>query len=208
VSGPANTLRAFVALPVSPGLVEALSGIQVELAAQVPPRTVRWVRRDQLHLTLKFLGNVRTDRIAELAAAIHAVSAGSPAFHLSVTGIGAFPDCRHPRVVWAGIAGQTDLLMTLQQRIEAATSGLGEASDTRPFQPHLTLGRVTASGRGAAEVGAVLERAKTGHVGDWQAAEVRLIRSQLAATGAAYSDLAVFPLATAVPGFSPSATTR
>jgi 2'-5' RNA ligase len=205
VSGSTQTARVFVALPVSASLIEALTRLQAELAAAAPPRTVRWVRRDQLHLTLKFFGNVPTDRIADLTAALRAGIAGSTALALNVSGIGAFPEGRHPRVVWAGIAGQTDLLLALQQRIETATRGFSEASDTRPFQPHLTLGRVTALGRQAAEVGAGLAQREIGLVGDWPATELRLIRSQLAATGATYSDLAVFPLTPAAPCFNPRA---
>ena len=206
MSGPAETLRAFVALPISASLIEALTRLQTELAVAIPPRTVRWVRRDQLHLTLKFLGNVPADRIADLTAALRAGIAGSTALALNVSGIGAFPEGRHPRVVWAGIAGQTDLLLALQQRIETATRGFGEARDTRPFQPHLTLGRVLAVGHEATKVGAGLAQVKIGLVGDWPATEVRLIRSQLATAGATYSDLAVFPLTPAAPCFNPSAT--
>lgn len=206
MSGSTQTARVFAALPVSPGLVEALTRLQAELAAAAPPRAVRWVRRDQLHLTLKFFGNVPTDRLTELTAAVRAACAEATALALNISGIGAFPDCRHPRVVWAGIAGQTDRLLALQQRIETVTCGFGEASDTRPFQPHLTLGRVLAVGHEAAKVGAALAQVKIGLVGDWPATEVRLIRSQLAATGATYSDLAVFLLAPAAPCFNPSAT--
>lgn len=198
-------MRAFVALPVSPGLVEALTRLQTELAAALPARTVRWVRRDQWHLTLKFLGNVPSDHLAELTAVVRTACAEATALALNVSGIGVFPEGRPPRVVWAGIAGQTDRLLTLQQRIEVATRGFGEASDTRPFQPHLTLGRVLAVGPEAARVAAGLARRRIGLVGDWPATEVRLIRSQLATTGATYSDLAVFPLASAAPGFNPRA---
>ncbi len=200
---PPDTIRAFVALPAGPELLEALLRLQQQLAGRMPVKAVRWSRRDQLHLTLKFLGNVPTNRVAELTAALRSAVVGFAPMRLRVEGTGAFPDFLRPRVVWAGVTGELDQLALLQRRVETATAPFGDHQEARSFQPHLTLGRVTATGHAAREAGLALEAMRVGVVGEWPANEVRLIRSQLAAAGASYSDLARLPLTRADAGFRP-----
>ena len=103
---------------------------------------VKWAYVDNLHLTLRFLGDVKESELEELFEALHDGVRGLVPFALEVTGIGAFPHWRHPRVVWAGCGEGADDAVALAERVEDACVDLGYERERRPFRPHLTLGRV------------------------------------------------------------------
>jgi 2'-5' RNA ligase len=190
-------LRLFAALPLPEDLVDRLVAVQRSLDRHWPPRSVRWVRRDQLHLTVRFYGNVAPSDAPALLEALRGACAGTGPLDLNLTGLGGFPDPRHPRVVWAGVSGDVDGLDQLQERIEAATGIFGEHQETREFQPHLTLGRV-AFDRGrqpALPSSPTWTGLETDDLGHWTATAVHLIRSQLDPTGARYTLLSAAPLA-------------
>jgi RNA 2',3'-cyclic 3'-phosphodiesterase len=200
----ADPLRLFAALPVPAELLETLAALQRALDRRFPPRAVRWTRRDQLHLTLRFYGNAPADQAPALVEALQRACAGTAPLELELAGVGAFPSARRPRVIWAGLRGETVRLLELERRIELATAKFGDHQEKREFQPHLTLGRIGPKDpRGLVmtheqwtEVGARL-------TGRWTAAAVHLVRSQLAPDGARYSDLACIafaPAAAALPG--------
>ena len=101
---------------------------------------VRWVKEDNLHVTLKFLGEVEDDEVRDVHQALSEVR--SRPISLSVNGLGSFPPKGRPRVVWAGLAGDTDALAGLAADIEARVAPLGYPPETRGFRAHLTIGRV------------------------------------------------------------------
>lgn len=192
-------LRLFAALPLPEELVDRLISLQRALAHHWPAGSVRWVRRDQLHLTLRFYGDVAAADAPALTKALQSACAGMDPLRLGLAGLGGFPQARHPRVVWAGVSGDLDSLQRLQDRIEAATGAFGQHQDTRPFQPHLTLGRVAADrGRRPANPASPASTAWTqlenDDLGRWTATAVHLIRSQLDPRGARYTQLSLAPL--------------
>lgn len=188
-------IRAFVALKLPPAAKEALHQAQSRLARAVPGKGVRWVRPEQIHLTLQFLGNVKGVEVSSLSDALHLACVDQGRFLLRLGGLGGFPSCARPRVLWVGLEGDFAHLRRLQSAVAAACRGFGEPEPAREFQPHLTLGRVLAHdqqpGRAA---GAALAEAPSPPPCEWSATHVHLIRSQLAPSGATYTDLAEFPL--------------
>src|SRR2546430_5286414 len=135
-----NEIRTFVAIRLDE-TVRAALGAAIEGLRRVA-RDVAWVAPENLHLTLKFLGQVREARTAELVAAIAQATSGFAAFEATVAGLGAFPTPTRPRVIWAGVGRGADALVGLAGRVDEALAALGFEREPRPFSPHATLGRV------------------------------------------------------------------
>lgn len=146
---------------------------------------VRWVPPENVHLTLKFLGEVPDERVPDLAPAVDGVAAGLAAFDMVITDFGAFPSLRRPQVVWVGVE-LSPTLGALQMGIEDAMARLGFPKEKRPFHPHLTLGRAhkrasAADFRGLAELVEQLAYSDSFRVGS-----VDVMKSRLAPSGAQY----------------------
>lgn len=146
----------------------------------------RWVNTGQLHLTLKFLGEMREQRLPALKEALLEAATGCPPFELKLEGIGAFPSLRRPRVIWLGVEA-TLPLRALKHDIEHAFAQLGIDRESRAFHPHFTLGRA----RDRAEAGEfrALERLARGVEvrGGFEVEAVDLVRSRLGPGGPHYS---------------------
>jgi 2'-5' RNA ligase len=188
-------LRVFVALLLSDSLRVRLGDLQRRLRATLPKQAVRWVRAEQIHLTLRFLGNIDADQIDPLKTALAAAVSGGRPLCLQAGGLGGFPNARRPRVIWVGLNGELEALASLQQRVVLACSAFVAEEDRQTFQPHLTLGRVNDRFPGNTRA---VARALPGWRFDeplpWAAEEVCLIRSRLQPDGAIHEDLACFPL--------------
>lgn len=101
---------------------------------------VRWVDPENFHVTLKFLGEVRRDRVPAIEDALGRIASETPPFATSIGGFGAFPSVRRPRVIWVGVDASPEL-RCLKQDLEWTLSELGFDVETRAFHPHVTLGR-------------------------------------------------------------------
>jgi 2'-5' RNA ligase len=190
-----SVIRAFIAIEISPEITSHLARISGELQQEIGNNAVRWVPAANIHLTLKFLGDVSLNNLDLLKDALQTEVAGEPGFNLSVGGISAYPKIRTPRVLWVGMEGP-ETLLTMQRSIEAQMDRLGYERDRRPFSPHLTLGRVSRSAQ-PDEVRAVamaLENYKLGFVGITPVNAVHLFRSDLQPDGAVYTSLMSVPL--------------
>ena len=133
-------LRLFLALPIAPEILDSLGeGVDTLRETRAP---VRWVRPEGMHLTVKFLGDTENKKISYLAQALNTVCGEFEPFPMSVTGIGAYPNMRHPRVVWAGVEEFSGTLLRLAGGVEDACAKLGWPRDKREFSPHVTVGRV------------------------------------------------------------------
>jgi 2'-5' RNA ligase len=145
------TRRLFVAIELPEGVRAALRDAIELLQNNGLTAGLRWVRPEGIHLTLKFLGATAEPRVPEIAAALREALAGAPAFGLRPDGFGTFPESRPDqresrrhdlRVLWVGIAGDTDALAALAERVEGAMAPLGYPQEARPYFGHLTLARV------------------------------------------------------------------
>jgi 2'-5' RNA ligase len=135
-----DTIRAFVALDLPADIVDHVSGLQSGLRAR--GLRLRWVRPQNVHLTLKFLGDIPEAAVAEMGLALRRASRGSAPLALTVQGLGVFPGIRRARVLWVGLGGQVEALQSLYSRIEDEFAGLGLAREKRGFKAHLTLARM------------------------------------------------------------------
>ena len=138
-----GTLRLFFAVPASDEARLRVGQLIDEVQAAVGDGTarIRWVRVDGLHLTLRFLGPTPEDRRPPLEAAADAIAATVAPFVVRLAGGGAFPSLARPRSLWVGVEQGADRLRELSDRLTGAAGECGLVLDTRPFAPHLTVGR-------------------------------------------------------------------
>ena len=174
-----------------PAVLDRLGNLQARFRQDLPPRLVRWVRPQGIHLTLKFLGEILASKVDTVSVAMVGACAAYAPFSLSIRGLGCFPNLRRPRVLWVGVEEPTGVLAALQRDVERALAPLGFPPETRPFSPHLTLGRVKGGARGKIEVlGDAVGRTKA-RVGEMPVAAIHLMRSDLLPGGAVYTALSV-----------------
>ncbi len=184
-------MRLFVAVNLPDAerqaLAEALSGLS---RGTLP---VRWTARDGLHITLKFLGDVDDALAVPLGAALAPALAGVKPFDLSLGGFGAFPSLEQPRVLWVGVERHPALEL-LANDVERALAGFGFAPELRPFQPHITVGRVKKDARAAALRPLARQVAGFGYEGTIVVEGVDLMRSTPGASGSRYDVVRGAPL--------------
>jgi 2'-5' RNA ligase len=155
--------------------------------------SVAWVAPDNLHLTVKFLGGVEPGQVEAVTAALRATVSATPPFELAIAGLGAFPTASRPRVIWAGVSGGREPVCRLAGEVEAALEPLGFAPESRPFSPHLTLGRIREP-RPDRRLAALIARGAGRAFGDLRVTSVSLMRSVLGPGGPRYSELAAVAL--------------
>lgn len=186
-----NTLRTFIAIELDDELRDNLGHLQARLRERVSPGSVRWVRPDGIHLTLKFLGDTPQAKVEEVQAALAQAAADVGPFTFAVAGLGCFPNARSPRVVWVGLQELSGALARLRDAVEAQVAPLGFPTEKRPFRPHLTIGRVQrrASKSEVREIGEVVATSIIGTVDEMTVTIVSYIKSELKPSGAVYTTL-------------------
>jgi 2'-5' RNA ligase len=187
-----QTLRTFIAIELDEELRDNLRWLQDGLRERVAPRSVRWVRPEGVHLTLKFLGDTPVAKIEDVQAALAVAASQIEPFTFYVGGLGCFPNQRRPRVVWVGIQEPTNRLARLREAIEDQVAPVGFPTERRSFHPHLTLGRVQryASKSEVRQIGEVVAGSITGTIDEVAVASVCYIKSDLRPSGAVYTTLA------------------
>lgn len=194
---PPQPLRTFIAIELSSTLRQGLGDVIAQLSRQSPPRSLKWVAADSIHLTLKFLGDVSESNIPPIREGLMRVAHGIAPFSFSVIGLGCFPNLKQPRVVWAGIDTEgAKSLRQLWKSIEEQIAPLGYPTETRGYSPHLTLGRVRreASPAGAAQIGEAVRTAPPVALGPEFVNAVSLMKSELRPSGPIYTSLFVVKL--------------
>ena len=193
--GLPEKLRLFVAISIPEPVRAEMLRVQRELQPLAPPDSMRWTRPDQLHLTLRFLGEVPVQSVAALKHALAETCAGFRPFRLSAKGIGFFPDVHAPRVIWVGIEDSEQVLADLQAAVERALSPFAENPVRERFRAHTTLGRFQKYRRYKTEQLVRRARSYESHgFGDWPVENMGLFRSELSPEGARHTALAVFRL--------------
>ena len=182
-----KTLRTFVAVELSgpvraraEELIAALDGT----AAQV-----KWVEPHNLHITLKFLGDVHERAIIDVCRAVAQGAAEVEPFDLQLRGAGAFPNAARPRTVWLGAAEGTPEMVVLHDRVEAELAKLGFRKEHRRFQTHLTIGRVRGGGPGIAQLGERLQQHADFPAGRMTVDKLTVFASTLTPAGSIYDVL-------------------
>ena len=188
--------RLFVAVPVPAVAIEACRTLLDAVRSGPADRGARWVRTENLHLTLRFLGEVEPERTPDIAAALVAGVTGCRAFEIALAGAGAFPTESRPRALWLGIAEGADELGALARTLTDPLAALGWPADSRPFRPHLTVGRTDAVPAvvGAATAATLIEAARDWRI-SFRAERVVLYRSHLGGGPPRYAEVAEVALA-------------
>ena len=177
-------LRAFIAVTPPTALQHTVAEIrEVFQPIRIP---WRWVTPAQIHLTLKFLGDVPAEQVTVIAQAMACAAQGQTAFTLRAQSLGCFPHPSRPRVLWVGLADPSQALAHLNARLSAALLPLGFPPEDHPFHPHLTLARAQNVGR-SRELWPIVQACHNRHFGDFSVTQFDLFQSQLQRGGALYS---------------------
>ena len=184
ITSGGKKVRSFIAIPVSDAgiraLVEAVRGLEPEIG-----RHVRWVRPEGIHLTLKFMGDIQITTAEKILEILPTVTAGFGPFRVAIKGLGVFPNLRRPRVLWAGLDGDIEILSELQLAVDEAVGKLGLPKEQRAFSPHLTLGRVRrdVSDGQLRKIGEAMSTTVSPETVEWTADTVNLMRTELDPAG-------------------------
>ena len=182
------SIRSFIAIEVPDGVKRALGRCQEKLRASEVK--VRWVQTRIIHLTTKFLGDVSEQDVPAICEVLKEQAGRVSPFALEIATLGAFPPHGPPKVIWAGVRGDTDTLATLVQDVDDALAEVvGIQPEHRQWHPHLTLGRIKST-RNVDRLRKMLERNADVEFGSFTADAVTLFMSELSREGASHTPMA------------------
>ncbi len=190
-----NLVRAFVAIELPIFLQDAIQTATASLRKTLGPDLMRWTPPHNVHLTLKFLGDVSPANIDILKQMLTMESAQYSAFDMRVEGIGSFPTPKRPRLLWVGLNAPA-ALPSIVHGIETASARLGFPAEERGFSPHLTIARVRQNKSTAdlQKISAALDETKVGILGVAHIDAIDLYKSDLQPGGSVYTRLFSAPL--------------
>ncbi|MBI2060314.1 MAG: RNA 2',3'-cyclic phosphodiesterase [Nitrospirae bacterium] len=184
-------MRCFIAIEIDAAVRERLAAAQDDLRPHVSG--VSWTKPDNIHLTLKFLGEIEDKRANRAMRVLTELALRLTGGNVESKGVGCFPNLKNPRVIWAGLADEAGLLHSTAQAIEGELSKIGFPRERRPFRAHLTLGRVRESFR-APDFPNQLARNGNRPFGPTVVRELTFFQSRLDPKGSIYTPLGRFPL--------------
>jgi 2'-5' RNA ligase len=189
-------IRLFVAIELPAETLDALGRTIEALRAAGADDGLRWVRPEGIHLTLKFLGETDEEDLPGIIAALRGVARNHAPMEIARGPLGSFGGPRNLRVIWVGLAGDSDDLARLAGAVEAALGPLGFAQEARAFNPHLTLARVRddAALDARSRIHEVVARSPAPVIPAFQATAFSLMESKIQRGGAVYRQVASFPL--------------
>lgn len=180
------TIRSFIAIELPQSVIGLLKTIQAGMKAEA--LKAKWVQPGNIHLTLKFLGNIDPADTEKIAAAMSNAVRDQNPFSLVAKGVGVFPGSRRPRVLWVGLNDRSGSLRTLQTTLDANLADIGFPKEKRPFKGHLTLGRIKRA-PGPKDVAEMLQKYADFVSDEFEIHQITLFKSDLQPTGAVYSKL-------------------
>src|SRR5262245_18984155 len=179
-------MRCFIAIEVPSEVRSAF--VELQNVLRSAGADVAWTNPDNVHLTLKFLGEIDKKLVSKVEqVCLETITSMSP-FELNVNRIGLFPNERHPRVLWVGLGGEIETLEKLQEQLDERLAGIGFEVEEKDFQPHLTVGRI----RSNKNLREMLKRSDGYSLPtlSFVVEEIVLMKSDLLSSGACYSELA------------------
>jgi 2'-5' RNA ligase len=185
-----ETLRTFVALVLPEDACRVLEREQQDLGGRVSG--VKWANSHTIHVTLVFLGPTPAAAIAKIGTVVREVAAGCKPINFTLQGIGAFPNTRSPKLICAGMR-DCAVLLDLQQQLASGLGVLGFQKDNKPFQAHITLGRVR-DGSARSALSALLDERQNQHFGEFMAERLVFVHSELQSSGPVYTILEEYKL--------------
>jgi 2'-5' RNA ligase len=187
-----NNIRAFLAIEPPEDILQKISGLQDKLRREISGR-ISWTRSQGQHLTLKFFGDISKEDVNNICAAVQKRAISESNLNLKVETLGVFPDARRPRVLWCGVIGDVEKLITLQKKLDSDFAAIGFPAEDRPFRAHLTLARIKDS-RDMTGMNEALKKYGTFTAGEFTGDKLFLFQSNLTPQGAVYTKLAEFVL--------------
>ena len=184
-------VRTFVAITLHGSLHNTLSEIVSKLSSA--NAKVKWVKPENVHLTLKFLGNVEEERLPEVFSACERAAEGVSPIDLEMRALGCFPDTKSPRIVWLGIERGVEAVKRLQERVENEFTAVGFSREEKAFKAHLTIGRVKGK-QGMSRLCRLLEEERNIFVGVMHAEKISVMKSKTLPAGPVYSEMKAIPL--------------
>jgi RNA 2',3'-cyclic 3'-phosphodiesterase len=185
-----NTVRTFIAVDLPPQMLERIEGITTFFKKETPPKALKWVDTENLHLTIKFIGEINEDKVAHVKQILSNTLASQNAFDIEISGLGMYPNKNNPRVIWLGIAGRKPLIQIFNSLDQALTT-LDIRPEGRDFAPHLTIARVRRNTDKATviAIGKTLSQFKVEPLGAVTIDQVHLYQSVLEPSGPIYTTL-------------------
>jgi 2'-5' RNA ligase len=190
-----SLLRTFIAVEIPSQVQRKIQEAVEPLRKELGSSLIRWVPTQNIHITLKFLGDVSPASVDHLTQILRTEADACPAFDMQMGGLGSFPSPRRPRVLFIGIQAPAEL-EALYRGIESACARLGYESEKRDFSPHLTIGRVKqdASVTDQQKIRHALEGATIDSLGTARVNSVHLYKSELKPSGSVYTQIYSAPL--------------
>jgi|SRR3990172_1890655 len=185
-----SLLRAFVAIELPTGTQDAIQDQISRLKSSLGNDLVRWIPSKNIHLTLKFLGNITAAHVEFLKQMLAREADSHSEFDVQFQGLDTFPASKRPRILWIGLRAPSDL-MSIQRNLETAAARLGFEKDTRAFSPHLTIARVrqNASPAELQKIRLGVESVQLGSIPPARVDSLHLLQSHLNPTGSVYTRL-------------------
>jgi RNA 2',3'-cyclic 3'-phosphodiesterase len=189
--GIKEEIRAFIAFEIPKPIKRAMGLMTDDLRCQ--GLRLKWVHPDNIHLTLRFMGNVPTRRVESLGLAMRRSTVHCEPLRIGAKGVGLFPGPRHPKVLWVGVCGDTQRLRDLEKQLGENLADLGFPAGGKPFREHLTIGRM--KGKIVPKtLSHILDRAREFESQRFTVRELILFKSDLTPSGAVYSRILEAPL--------------
>jgi RNA 2',3'-cyclic 3'-phosphodiesterase len=184
-------IRAFIAVCIDPRTLKNVLAVTSQLKRRIPD--VRWVAKENLHLTLKFLGQIDEDLVEPISRMLEVAIRPFPRFTINAKGLGVFPAFEQPRILWVGLGGTE--LISLASEIDSTLEALGFEREKRSFKAHLTIGRWRHFEGSATRLRNELEEWKNYQFGESRVEELTLFQSITKPEGAVYRSLKSVALA-------------
>ncbi|MBN1849450.1 MAG: RNA 2',3'-cyclic phosphodiesterase [Deltaproteobacteria bacterium] len=185
-------IRSFLAFELPPEIKNIINRVSKDLRQS--DLNVRWVNVENIHLTIVFMGNIHEKEIPFMSQTIEKVCLRYAPFHVFLKGLGAFPNTRRPRVIWAGLDGDTSKMPFFQKALQKHLRPVGIKEEKRPFKPHLTLGRFKNPGPADSLLDNLIGTYKDLSSSEYSFRELIFFKSDIKPGGAVYTKLGSWPL--------------
>ncbi len=188
-------LRTFIAVDFPPETLTKITKIIGYFKTQTPMDALKWVSAENLHLTIKFIGDIPEDKLAQVKMVIKKSLVDKHPFKIGVGGLGMFPNKHNPRVIWLGVT-YDQTLRDIHHVLNHSLKSTGIEPDNRDYSPHLTIARIRQRAREETrqEIGATLSKFKIDSLGEIKINEIILYQSELTRNGPIYTPLLSQPL--------------
>ncbi len=185
-------IRSFLAFELPLDIKRGVHRVLADIRGSI--RNVRWVDADNIHLTVVFMGNIFEDLIPSINEAVEKVCLRYGSFEVSLSGLGAFPNSKRPRVIWLGLQGNTERMSIFKNSLHKQIKPFGIKEEKRPFKPHLTLGRFRNPTPGDSSLDNFIAKYKDLSSAECRMDELIFFKSDLKPGGAVYTKLKSWPL--------------